>query len=91
MRSDPATSVRRIEALCCPHQSELFTPGFLFNSYNPDSSVIISTHLIADIESVLDRVLFLKNGSIVLDRTVDEIREGEGKSVDALFREVFRW
>lgn len=63
----------------------------IINNYNPDASVIISTHLISDIESVLDRVLFLKEGQIVLDKSVDEIRDEEGKSVDELFREVFKW
>jgi ABC-2 type transport system ATP-binding protein len=63
----------------------------IINNYNPDSTVLISTHLIADIEEILDRVLFLKNGVIVLDQSVDEIREEHGKSVDELFREVFRW
>lgn len=63
----------------------------IINNYNPESSVLISTHLISDIEEVLDRVIFLKNGQIVLDNTVDAIREEHGKSVDELFREVFRW
>ena len=63
----------------------------IINNYNPDSSVIISTHLISDIEEVLDEVIFINSGSIVLCKSVDEIREEHGKSVDALFREVFRW
>ena len=63
----------------------------IINNYNPDATVIISTHLIADIEQVLDDVIFLKNGNIVLHKTVDEIREESDKSVDELFREVFRW
>lgn len=63
----------------------------IINNYNPESTVLISTHLISDIESVLDRALFLKDGKIVLDRPVDSIREQEGKSVDELFREVFKW
>ena len=53
--------------------------------------MLISTHLIADIEQVLDEVIFLKNGSIVLQKTVDEIRAEYKKSVDELFREVFKW
>ena len=60
-------------------------------NYNPDASVIISTHLIADIEQVLDEVIFINQGNIVMQKTVDEIREENGKSVDELFREVFRW
>ncbi len=63
----------------------------IINNYNPDATVLISTHLISDIEEILDRVLFLKGGNIVLDQSVDEIREEHGKSVDELFREVFRW
>ena len=63
----------------------------IINNYNPESTVLISTHLISDIEEILDRVLFLKEGHIVLDKSVDEIREDHQKSVDELFREVFRW
>lgn len=62
----------------------------IINNYNPTASVIISTHLITDIEQVLDDVIFIQNGELVLYRSVDDIRENEGKSVDALFREVFR-
>ncbi len=63
----------------------------IINSYNPDATLLISTHLIADIEQILDEVVFIKNGNIALQKTVDEIREENGKSVDELFREVFRW
>ncbi len=63
----------------------------IINNYNPEASVIISTHLIADIEQVLDEVIFINNGNIVLQKTVDEIREENQKSVDELFREVFKW
>lgn len=63
----------------------------IINNYNPDASVIISTHLIADIEPALDEAIFINQGRIVLHKTVDEIREENGKSVDELFREVFRW
>ena len=63
----------------------------IINNYNPDASVLISTHLISDIESVLDDVVFIKEGQIVLHDTVDHIREEQGKSVDDLFREVFKW
>ena len=63
----------------------------IINNYNPDASVIISTHLIADIEQVLDEVIFIQNGRLLLQKTVDEIREENGKSVDELFREVFKW
>jgi len=63
----------------------------IIGNYNPDASVIISTHLIADIESVLDEVIFIKEGQIVLHKSVDDIRAKNGESVDELFREVFKW
>ena len=63
----------------------------IINNYNPDSTVLISTHLIADIEQVLDEVVFIHNGRILLQKTVDQILDENGKSVDELFREVFRW
>ena len=63
----------------------------IINNYNPDAAVLLSTHLISDIEQVLDEVIFIQNGQITLQKGVDEIREENGKSVDELFREVFRW
>lgn len=62
----------------------------IITNYNPEASVIISTHLIADIEQVLDEVVMIKNGQLVMHKSVDEIRTEEGKSVDELFREVFK-
>ena len=62
----------------------------ILTNYNEEGTVLISTHLIADIEKVLDEAIFLKEGKIMLHETVDNIREREGKSVDALFREIFR-
>ena len=62
----------------------------IIGNYNENASIIISTHLISDVEQVLDEVLFLQNGRIVLHDTVDAIRNEKGTSVDALFREVFR-
>jgi ABC-2 type transport system ATP-binding protein len=62
----------------------------IIKNYNQDATVIISTHLISDIERVLDDVVFLQNGEVVLTSTVDNIREERGVSVDALFREVFK-
>jgi ABC-2 type transport system ATP-binding protein len=62
----------------------------IISNYNENATVILSTHLISDIEKVLDEVIFIKNGQIVLTKTVDEIRDESGKSVDALFREVFK-
>ena len=63
----------------------------IINNYNPEATAIITTHLIADIEQILDEVIFLKEGNLVLQKTVDEIRTEHGKSVDELFREVFKW
>lgn len=62
----------------------------IISNYNENASVLISTHLISDIENVLDDVIFIQNGHIRLHTSVDAIREQEGKSVDTLFREVFR-
>lgn len=62
----------------------------IITNYNPQSSVIISTHLISDIESVLDDVVMIREGNLVMHKKVDEIREEYGKSVDEVFREVFR-
>lgn len=61
----------------------------ILNNYNPEASLIICTHLISDIENILDEVVFIKNGHLVEQTTVEEIREQKGKSVDAYFREVF--
>ena len=63
----------------------------IIGNYNPEATVIISTHLISDIEEVLDEAIFINSGTIVLHKTVDEIRSESGKSVDGYFREVFRW
>ena len=62
----------------------------IITNYNPDALVVISTHLIADVENVLDDVVFIKDGSIVLHKDADAIREDEVKSIDRLFREVFK-
>lgn len=62
----------------------------IIGNYNPEATVIISTHLIADVEQVLDEVVFISQGQIILQKSVDEIREEQGRSVDQLFREVFR-
>ena len=62
----------------------------IISNYSKDATVVISTHLIEDIEPVLDEAVFLKDGTIFAHRAVDEIRETEGKSVDAYFREVFK-
>ena len=62
----------------------------IISNYNENASVVISTHLIADVEQVLDDVIFLREGHVELHESVDEIRNEKGTSVDALFREVFR-
>ena len=62
----------------------------IIRNYSEDALVVMSTHLISDIERVLDEAVFINRGSIVFHRSVDEIRETEHKSVDELFREVFR-
>ena len=62
----------------------------IITNYSQDSAVVISTHLISDVENILDEVIFIRGGEIVLEDTADNIRSQNGKSVDALFREVFR-
>ena len=62
----------------------------IIGNYNPEAAVVISTHLIADVEKVLDEVIFISQGRVALQSTVDDIREEKGMSGDALFREVFK-
>ena len=62
----------------------------IISNYNPDAAVVISTHLIADVEKVLDEVVFIDRGHLVLQSSVDQIREEKGMSVDALFRATGR-
>ena len=62
----------------------------IIRNYNPEAAVVISTHLIADVEQVLDEVIFLHAGRVAVRSTTDAIREQQGKSVDAYFREVFK-
>ncbi|MBQ7359120.1 MAG: ABC transporter ATP-binding protein [Lachnospiraceae bacterium] len=61
----------------------------IISNYNPEATILLSTHLITDIENILDEVIFLRYGQLVLQTSVDDIRENHGKSVDAYFREVF--
>ena len=63
----------------------------IISNYNQEASVVISTHLIADVENVLDDVIFINRGRVVLQSSVDAIREEKNCSVDELFREVFRY
>ena len=67
-----------------------FILNTIIKNYSEDATVVLSTHLIADIEKILDEAVFINQGQLVFHREVDEIRETEGKSVDELFREVFR-
>ena len=67
-----------------------FIMSTILTNYSPEGTVLLSTHLISDIERVLDEAIFLSKGKVVLHDTVDNIREERGKSVDALFREIFR-
>lgn len=62
----------------------------ILKNFDENSSILITTHLIQDVETIFDQVLFLNQGKIVIDGEVDEIREKYGKSIDGLFREVFR-
>ena len=62
----------------------------IIGNYDPESTILISTHLIADVEKVLDEFLFLKDGVVTMYDQTDNVRENQGKSLDELFREVFR-
>lgn len=62
----------------------------ILSNYEPEASVLIATHLIADIEHILDEVILIRDGQIIRHSPADEIRSMEGKSVDAYFREVFK-
>lgn len=62
----------------------------ILSNYNPEGTVLISTHLIADIEKILDEVIFIQNGSILLHQSVDDLREDHHQSIDQLFRDMFR-
>lgn len=62
----------------------------IITNYSENSTILLSTHLISDIESILDEVIFIQNGQLRLHSTVDSIRTNEGKSVDTYFREVFK-
>ena len=62
----------------------------IINNYSPTASVILSTHLISDVEQVLDEVIFLQNGSVVRQGNVDDLRVESGLSIDELFRQDFR-
>ena len=63
----------------------------ILSNYNENASLVIPPHLIADVENVLDDVIFINKGRILLQQSVDQIRQEKGCSVDELFREVFRY
>lgn len=62
----------------------------IINNYNEEGTVLLSTHLISDIERILDEVIFLRDGRVVRHESVDDIKEKEGKSIDDVFRDAFR-
>jgi len=61
----------------------------IITNYNENATILLSTHLISDIENILDDVIFIRDGKIILCSTVESIREQKGKSIDSFFREVF--
>ncbi len=62
----------------------------IINNYNEEGTVVISTHLISDIERILDEVIFIRDGRMVRHESVDDIKEKEGKSIDDVFKDTFR-
>lgn len=62
----------------------------ILSNYDEDASILISTHIISDIENILDEVIFIKDGSLHTHALVDELREKDHKSIDTIFREVFK-
>ena len=62
----------------------------ILTNYNENATLLISTHLITDIEKILDDIIFLKDGQVVVSVSAEAIREQQGCSIDAYFREVFR-
>lgn len=61
----------------------------IITNYNENATILLSTHLITDIENILDEVIFMMNGSLLLHTSADAIREKQGKSIDTYFREVY--
>ena len=62
----------------------------ILNNYSEDSTLLIATHLISEIENICDEIVFISNGEIVLQGDTEKIRSEKGKSIDALFREEFK-
>lgn len=71
-------------------QQPCLYPNTIINNYSPTSTVLISTHLISDIEPILDEIVFLKDGKVVRQGNVDDIRYESGESIDQLFRQEFK-
>lgn len=67
-----------------------FILDIILKNYNRDASMLISTHIISDIESILDRAIFLRDGKVIIQGEADDIREAHGASLDSVFRQVFR-
>jgi len=70
--------------------SREFIINTILKNYPDGGSILLSTHIITDIEPILDRAIFLKKGELVMDDEVDTLREQHGMSLDGLFREVFK-
>ena len=62
----------------------------ILSNYNPEGLMLVSTHLVKDIERIFDEVVFIKKGNVVLHRDAESLREERGQSIDDLFVEVFR-
>ena len=63
----------------------------ILSNFEDDSSLLITTHLIADVEKILDRVIFIDKGEIILDSDADSLREHEGNSINEIFRRKVKW
>jgi len=70
--------------------SREFIIDTIIKNFDESGAILLSTHIIADIEPILDRALFLRQGELIMDEEVDKIREEKGQSLDGLFREVFK-
>ena len=68
-----------------------FVLSTILENYNPEAAILLSTHLISDIEPILEDVVFLREGKVLLHRDVEALRAERGTGVDATFREVYRW